>query len=91
MDPIGDWRKHGPDHPIGLQGWLIQACLNRMASLNAGWVGRLGSWGLAARMRQGPGSIPRKADLSHSLFPPRWLWPAANADRNSDRTWPSLR
>jgi len=63
MDPIGGWRKYGFGYPIGLLGWLIQACLNRMASIEAGWVGRLGTCGLGARLRQGPGSIPRS--VSH--------------------------
>jgi hypothetical protein len=66
MDPIGGWRKYGFGYPIGLLGWLNQACLNRMASIEAGWVGRLGTCGLGARLRQGPGSIPRQADFCHS-------------------------
>jgi len=89
MDPIGGRRKHGPGHPIGLLGWLIQACQNRMASIDAGWVGRLGTWGLGARMRQGSGSIPRKADLSASHpigcgLPPTPI-------QTATKTWPSLR
>ena len=89
MDAIGGRRKHGPDHPIGLLGWLIQACLNRMASIDAGWVGRLGSWGLGARMRQGPGTIPKEGGLSPSHPVGYGLPPTPIA--TATKTWPSLR